>query len=104
MLAGIIPAPSRYSPYRTPDQVQRNRDRVLRRMLEEKFIKQADYDQAVSQPLLVTTQQPEEMFAPYFSEDVRKYLEAKYGATTLYEGGLQVQTTLDPQIHRRAER
>jgi penicillin-binding protein 1A len=104
MLAGIIPAPSRYSPYRTPDQVQRNRDRVLRRMLEEKFINQKQYQEAVAQPILVATQQPEEMFAPYFSEDVRKYLEAKYGATTLYEGGLQVQTTLDPQIQRAAEK
>jgi penicillin-binding protein 1A len=104
MLAGIIPAPSRYSPYRTPDQVLRNRDRVLRRMLEEGFIKQQEYQQAVSQPLLVTQQQPEEMFAPYFSEDVRKYLEAKYGPTTLYQDGLQVQTTLDPRIQRAAER
>jgi penicillin-binding protein 1A len=104
MLAGIIPAPSRYSPYRTPEQVQRQRDRVLRRMLEERYITQPQYEQAVAQPLLVTTQQPEEMFAPYFSEDVRKYLEAKYGATTLYEGGLQVQTTLDPLIQKAAER
>jgi penicillin-binding protein 1A len=104
MLAGIIPAPSRYSPYRMPEQVQRQRDRVLRRMLEERYITQPQYEQAVAQPLLVTTQQPEEMFAPYFSEDVRKYLEAKYGATTLYEGGLQVQTTLDPQIQKAAER
>jgi penicillin-binding protein 1A len=103
MLAGIIPAPSRYSPYRTPEQVLRNRDRVLRRMLEEKFVTQQQYQEAVTQPLLVATQQPEEMFAPYFSEDVRKYLEAKYGATELYEGGLQVQTTLDPQIQKAAE-
>jgi penicillin-binding protein 1A len=104
MLAGIIPAPSRYSPYRTPDQVQRQRDRVLRRMLEEKFITQEQFQQAVAQPPLVTTQQPEEMFAPYFSEDVRKYLESKFGARTLYEGGLQVQTTLDVPIQRAAER
>src|SRR6185436_6288427 len=53
MLAGIIPAPSRYSTYRTPEQVLRNRDRVLRRMLEEKAINQQQYQQAVAQPLLV---------------------------------------------------
>jgi penicillin-binding protein 1A len=103
-LAGIIPAPSRYSPYRAPDLVLRQRDRVLRRMLEEKFIKNDQYQQALAQPLLVTSQQAEQSFAPYFAEDVRKYLEAKYGATTLYESGLQVQTTLDPQIQRAAER
>ena len=103
-LAGIIPAPSRYSPYRNAEQVKRNRDRVLRRMLDERYITRQQYEQAVAQPLLVSSQQPEEIFAPYFAEDIRKYLETKYGATTLYEGGLQVQTTLDPQIQRATEK
>ncbi|HJX28940.1 MAG TPA: PBP1A family penicillin-binding protein [Thermoanaerobaculia bacterium] len=103
-LAGIIPAPSRYSPYRNAGQVRKNRDRVLRRMLEEGYITNRQYEQAIAQPLLVTSQQPEEVFAPYFAEDIRKYLETKYGATTLYEGGLQVQTTLDPVIQRATEK
>jgi penicillin-binding protein 1A len=59
MLAGIIPAPSRFSPYRTPDLVLKQRDRVLRRMFEERFIKtQEEYQQALATPLLVTAQQP----------------------------------------------
>jgi len=104
MLAGIIPAPSRYSPYRTPDLVLKQRDRVLRRMFEERFIKtQEEYQQALATPMLVTPQQPEESFAPYFAEDIRKYLETNYGATTLYGGGLQVQTTLDSQMQLAAE-
>jgi penicillin-binding protein 1A len=104
MLAGIIPAPSRYSPYRTPETVLKQRDRVLRRMLDENFITRAQYEDAVQQPLLVATQQKEKTYAPYFSEEIRKYLETKYGATELYEGGLQVRTTLDPQIQDSAER
>lgn len=103
-LVGIIPAPSRYSPYRTRDQVIKNRNRVLRRMLEEGFITREQHDQAVAQPLLVSTQQAETMTAPYFSEDIRKYLEAKYGATALYGGGMQVRTTLDRQIQAAAEK
>ncbi|MEA2604318.1 MAG: penicillin-binding protein [Acidobacteriota bacterium] len=103
MLAGIIPAPSRYSPYRTPDMVRKNRDRVLRRMLDEKFIDQQQYQQAVDTPLLVAPQQAEESFAPYFAEEIRKHLETKYGATALYVQGFQVQTTLDPQMQRAAE-
>ncbi|HBL30852.1 MAG TPA: hypothetical protein DD490_28790, partial [Acidobacteria bacterium] len=99
-LAGIIPAPSRYSPYRNPEQVTRQRDRVLRRMLDERYITRRQYEQAVEQPLLVTSQQPEQAVAPYFAEDIRKYLETKYGATALYEGGLQVRTTLDPRIQQ----
>jgi penicillin-binding protein 1A len=103
MLVGIIPAPSHYSPYRTPELMVRQRDRVLRRMLEERYITQADYERAMAQPILVAAQAPEETFAPYFGEDVRKYLETNYGVVSLYEGGLQVQTTLDPQIQKGAE-
>jgi penicillin-binding protein 1A len=103
-LVGIIPAPSRYSPYRTPEQVVKNRNRVLRRMLDEGYINRRQHDEAVAQPLLVSTQQAEKMFAPYFSEDVRKFLEGKYGATALYEGGLQVRTTLDRQIQEATEK
>jgi penicillin-binding protein 1A len=103
-LAGIIPAPSRYSPYNAPERVVKQRDRVLRRMLDEGHITPGQYNHAVRQPLLVASQQAEEHFAPYFAEDVRKYLETKYGATTLYEGGLQVKTTLDPAIQRSTER
>jgi penicillin-binding protein 1A len=97
-LAGIIPAPSRYSPYNTPDLVLRQRDRVLRRMLDERYITPAQYQAAVALPLVVQPQQAPEALAPYFAEDVRKYLEATYGVTGLYESGLHVQTTLDPAI------
>jgi penicillin-binding protein 1A len=102
-LIGIIPAPSRFNPYREPELVLRQRNRVLRRMLEDRFIADDAYQKAISQPLLIATQQPEESFAPYFGEEVRKYLEITYGATMLYEGGLQVQTSLDPRIQRAAE-
>lgn len=102
-LIGIIPAPSRYSPYREPDMVLRQRNRVLRRMLENRFVTADAYQKAAAQPLLVTSQQPEESFAPFFAEEIRKHLEGDYGANMLYEGGLQLQTTLDPRIQRAAE-
>lgn len=103
-LVGILPAPSRYSPYRRPEVVLSQRQRVLRRMLEEGMITSEQHDRAAAQPLLVARQRPPEFFAPYFAEDVRKHLERAYGADALYEGGLQVQTTLDQTIHRSAER
>jgi len=105
MLAGILPLPSRYSPYRQPEVVLSQRDRVLRRMYEERYITRQQYEQAVAKrDLGVTTQQgEEEQFAPYFAEDIRKYIETKYGANTLYESGLRVTTTLDPQIQKDTE-
>ncbi|HSK75725.1 MAG TPA: PBP1A family penicillin-binding protein [Thermoanaerobaculia bacterium] len=103
-LAGILPLPSRYSPYRVPEVVLSQRNRVLRRMFEERFITQPQYQQAVNQPLLVAPQRSDEVLAPYFAEDVRKHLEATYGATALYEEGLQVQTTLAPRIQEAVEK
>jgi penicillin-binding protein 1A len=102
-LVGIIPAPSRYSPYRLPEMVLRQRNRVLRRMLDEGFIREPEYQQALAQPLLVVDQRPEESVAPYFAEEIRKSLVETYGANDLYEKGFQVQTTLDPTIQRSAE-
>ena len=42
--------------------------------------------------------------APYFTEEVRKELAETYGTKALYEGGLPVRTTLDPQLQKLAER
>ena len=42
--------------------------------------------------------------APYFLEEVRKYLEAKYGAKALYESGLTVRTPLDSTLQQAANR
>ena len=42
--------------------------------------------------------------APYFLEEVRKYLEAKYGAKALYESGLTVSTPLDMRLQQAANR
>lgn len=103
-LVGIIPAPSRYSPYRTPDLMKRQRERVLRRMLEEGYISRQEYEVAQKQGMLVATQVDEQAVAPYFGEEIRKYLEATYGATALYQNGLAVQTTLDPQIQASTEK
>ncbi|MFP3941574.1 MAG: penicillin-binding protein 1A [Thermoanaerobaculia bacterium] len=103
-LAGIIQRPSDYSPYRRPDAVTRRRNYVLRRMADEGFISRDRAAAAREEPLLVVQQRPRDQFAPYFAEEIRQHLEAEYGATRIYEGGLQVDTTLDPGIQRAAER
>ena len=44
----------------------------------------------------------EASFAPYYLEEVRKHLEARYGAQQLYESGLTVRTPLDGRLQRIA--
>lgn len=103
-LVGILPAPSRYNPYRRPDLVLQRRNTVLRRMRASGAITAEEHDRAKEEPLLLRSEEPEDRLGPYFAEDVRKYLDATYGTDAVVHGGLQVQTTLDPAIQRAAEK
>jgi penicillin-binding protein 1A len=76
---------------------------VLQRMADEKFLTKEEAADFAARPLVLLGQPtPERSIAPYFVEDIRKGLEAEYGAKALYEAGLSVQTTLDAELQERA--
>lgn len=105
LIAGLFQGNARQSPYVHPDAALRRRNYVLNRMAEEGFISRQDADAAMATPI-VTRGNPSQdsTLAPYFLEEVRKYIEAKYGAKPLYESGLAIRTTLDPPLQRAANR
>ena len=105
-IVAIIPTPSRLSPFRNPDQnLGRRNSYVLRRMAEEGFITREEAAAAAKRPLAVQGQPaPANSLAPYFVEEIRKVLEQKYGADSLYQAGLRVQTTLDLDLQQVADR
>jgi penicillin-binding protein 1A len=105
LIAGIIQTPERQSPYVDMRRAMRRRNYVLQRMAEEGYVSKAEADAATQRPIEVRGQAaPEESIAPFFVEEVRKYLERKYGAKQLYESGLAVQTSLDPDLQEAANR
>ncbi|MBO5947022.1 MAG: PBP1A family penicillin-binding protein [Alphaproteobacteria bacterium] len=80
------------------------RNYVLRRMLEEGFITQAQADAAAAEELNINsgfTAQMEEDFQ-YFAEDVRRQLLGTIGRETLYNQGLYIKTTIVPELQRAA--
>ena len=102
-IAAIIQAPERLSPFVDPKRTIGRRNYVLQRMAEEKFITAQQAAEYVERPLVLLGQPtPERSIAPYFVEDIRKRLEAEYGAKALYEAGLAVQTTLDVELQEVA--
>ena len=104
-LAGIPQRPTDYSPYRHPERVIERRDKVLRRMLTMGHITEAEYLEATNSPLeVVPPRREQQSTGPYFSEEVRRHLISTYGATALYDKGLQVRTSLDPRIQGAAEK
>ena len=103
MLAGILQRPSAYSPYKRPELVRGRRDYVLRRMFEDDYITEEQYEDARTQPLAVVPRRRESQSAAYFAEEIRRDLESRYGSDALLEQGLQVATTLSAPIQMAAE-
>ncbi len=91
------------APNNRDDAVGR-RNYVLRRMVDEGYITQAEADAAMSEPLNINsgfTAQMEEDFQ-YFAEDVRRQLLEKLGRETLYNEGLYIKTTIVPKLQHAA--
>lgn len=104
MIAGIFRGPGIYSPYNNPELTTNRRNHVLNRMVEEGFLPKEQAEELKSQPLevLPLRRQTTESGA-YFFEEVRKYVEHKYGDEGLYRGGLQIYTTLNQNYQKYAE-
>jgi penicillin-binding protein 1A len=103
MLAGIIQAPARQSPFVNIEAATRRRNWTLSRMATESFISDDDAAAAIARPI-VTMGEPARprSIAPYFLEVVRQQLEDRYGSKALYESGLTVRTGLDPALQQAA--
>jgi penicillin-binding protein 1A len=103
LIAGIVQLPERQSPFVDLTRATRRRNYVLQRMADEGYITQARADAAKAAPIVLKGQPaPDRSVAPYFVEEVRKYLERTYGAKKLYEQGLTVETSLDLPLQEAA--
>ena len=106
MLAGIVPAPSDYSPYVNPDLARRRELHVLDRMAANGFITRAQANAAAEEPLDLIGQRPsglESYRFPYFTTYVVHKLDETFGTQATFEGGLSVATTLDPRMEKIAQ-
>ncbi len=96
LLVGLLPAPSVYSPLVNPEGAKERRNLVLRRMAAEGFISEEERLASSKAPVRLTKIYDSTSEATaYYVENVRRYLLEKYGADTLYKGGLQVHLAMD---------
>jgi len=101
MLAGMIRGPI-YTPLGDPARALARRNLVLYRMMEEGKITPSEEAAAKKTPLGLHLQYPRNDLAPYFFEDIRKYLESTYGTEAVHERGLRVYTTLNIRMQKAA--
>ncbi len=104
LIAGLVKAPTLYSPYNDMTRAKERQQIVLSRMEEEGFIKKSEKENASRQPLYLSSTRKGIEANNYFIDYVRKYLEDKYGIETVYKGNLKVHTTLDRRAQLSAAR
>jgi penicillin-binding protein 1A len=102
LLAGLPKAPGQYSPILHPDRAIKRRNLVINAMLEDGKITANQANDARGQPLGLKLQHDPNSLAPYFVEEVRRYLENRYGTDQVHQGGLRVYTSLDVDLERAA--
>ena len=104
LLAGIINLPGVYDPFADPETAKKRRDVVLDRMLSYGHITEKEHDEAVATGLDLSRGRVEyENDNEYFLNAVRKELAREYGDDAVYEGGLKIYTTLDPELQGMAD-
>jgi len=104
MLAGLVKSPSTYAPTTNLERAIARRNVVLQTMRDTGAIDVATHDAALrSRPHLVDALRSEETFGQYFKEEVRKQLVQRFGWERVYQGGLKVFTTIDPDMQKAAE-
>lgn len=117
LLIGVLPAPTAYAPRENPKNAETRRKVVLKLMYEQKYLDKEQYEEAEKQEVwlesrgaptgpatVVYSTQRQAPKYPYFYDYVRQYLVAKYGEDVVFRGGLQIQTTLDPDAQAAAEK
>ena len=105
LLAGLPPSPNNLSPLRNPKKARERQIYVLNRMVERKMITREQAEKAQAEEIKLRPRGPKGYHdAPYVVEQVRLYVEQKYGKDLLYKGGLKIYTTINSRLQHAAQR
>ena len=104
IMAGLPQAPSRYSPYRHYQRAMERQKYVLGRMVKEGYITPEEYTQAAAEKVIIKPRLNNLLdVTAYFNEQVRRYLEERFGEELLYTGGLEVETSINLPMQKIAQ-
>ncbi len=106
ILAGLPTAPTTFSPVNNPEEARSRQRHVLRRMIDEGHLSEAEAEAAEEEkfPIYVagTDKEFDNPDAAYFTEHVRRLVKERYGDDVLYHKGLKIYTTVNMPMQRKA--
>jgi len=105
-LAILPKAPNNYNPARHPERARERRDWVLDRMVEDGAVTREEADAAKREEIQYRGRARPDMVAvgQYFTEEVRRDLNARFGPEQTTMGGLVVRTSLEPRLQAATEK
>ncbi|MGB7285973.1 MAG: penicillin-binding protein 1A [Salaquimonas sp.] len=103
-LAALPKGPNNYHPFNNTEAAIERRNWVIDRMVANGYVTIEEADKAKAMGLDVNPRRRSSYLASseYFSEETRREIVERYGEDALYEGGLSIRTTLDPEMQRQA--
>ena len=101
-IGAMLANPSVYSPYNHPDRLLTRRNFYLTKMFRLGRVTQKQFDTGLKQPLVVLPPGTGGNLAPYFVEEIRRYMIEKYGYDFVYKSGSVIYTTLDLDMQQAA--
>ncbi|WP_139367617.1 transglycosylase domain-containing protein [Bacillus alkalicellulosilyticus] len=108
MLAGIPKGPSYYSPLNDFERAKQRQRVILQSMADSGLITQSEASRAAEDPLQFVNEETQSAsyVGPYFQQAVNHILKSEYDIDEeiVEMGGLQIYTTLDPELQQLAEK
>jgi penicillin-binding protein 1A len=104
LVAGLLVAPGRYSPYVNPQYAKIRQNYVLKRMYETKKITQAEYQAGLKEDIKMRIRKPNEVKGGHFTDWIRQEVMKSVGVDEFLTNGFKVVTTLDWALQSKAEK
>lgn len=103
LIAGLLVAPGKYSPYVNPRRAKLRQNYVLKRLFETQKITKEEYDAALSEQIKIQKRDLSEMKAGYFTDWIRQRVMDEVGVDNFLHNGFTVKTTIDWSLQKKAE-
>jgi penicillin-binding protein 1A len=103
LIAGLLVAPGKYSPYVHPEYAKTRQRYVLRRLFETKKITEEEYNQALAEEIKLKKRLRLDVKAGYFTDWILQNLFEEYGKKDFVTNGYEVVTTINWKLQKRAE-
>jgi penicillin-binding protein 1A len=103
LVAGLLVAPGRYSPYVNPKKAKSRQKYVLGRLRDTNQISIDEYESAINEDIKIQIRKPVPLKAGYFTDWIRQRLVEHFGKDDFITSGYEVVTTLDWELQKKAE-